>query len=80
MFAQFFIAPLFKKDSVDREMHAVDSENTKNLLSDSWREYQLFLSEANPKSAFKTFTTGNMSTLNKPTIRDELIEMHKKYY
>ena len=36
-FAQFFICPLFNKDSVDREMNAVDSENKKNLQNDMWR-------------------------------------------
>ena len=30
-FAQFFLAPLFTETATDREMKAVDSENSKNL-------------------------------------------------
>ena len=30
-FSQFFISPLMLKDSVDREINAVDSENKNNL-------------------------------------------------
>jgi insulysin len=33
-FAQFFIALLFLKSTLDRELQAVDSENKKNLQSD----------------------------------------------
>lgn len=40
-FAQFFIAPLFNKDSNEREMQAVDSEHAKNLQNDAWRMFQL---------------------------------------
>lgn len=36
-FAQFFLAPLFTASATDREMKAVDSENSKNLQSDNWR-------------------------------------------
>lgn len=34
VFSQFFIKPLLNKDSVDRELKAVDSEHSKNLNSD----------------------------------------------
>ena len=37
IFAQFFISPSFTASAVDREMNAVDSENTKNIQSDLWR-------------------------------------------
>ncbi len=40
-FAQFFVCPLISRDGVDREMNAVDSENSKNLNSDSWRSMQV---------------------------------------
>ena len=36
-FAQFFLCPLFTEGATDREMKAVDSENSKNLQSDAWR-------------------------------------------
>ena len=31
IFSRFFIDPLMKKEGVDREINAVDSENNKNL-------------------------------------------------
>jgi len=79
-FAQFFTSPLFNESSVEREVQAVDSENKKNLQSDLWRTMQLIRSEANSNSIFNRFSTGNLETLNKPLIRDNLIDFHKKYY
>jgi insulysin len=79
-FAQFFTKPLFIPDAVEREMKAVDSENKKNLQNDVWRFLQLQRSETNPKSVFNKFSTGNLETLNKPHIRDALLEMHGKLY
>lgn len=79
-FAQFFLQPLFVADVVEREMKAVDSENSKNLQSDLWRFMQLQRSEANKNSVFNRFSTGNLKTLDKPNIRDALLEMHSKYY
>lgn len=79
-FAQFFTCPLFNESSVEREVQAVDSENKKNLQSDLWRTMQLIRSEANQNSIFNRFATGNLETLNKPLIRETLIDFHKKYY
>ena len=39
-FSAFFVCPLFLESSVDREIEAVDNENSKNLLSDLWRRYR----------------------------------------
>ncbi len=80
MFAQFFIKPLFMKSSVEREMQAVDSEHKKNIQSDYRRHYQLLRSEAIKESHFHCFTTGDINTLNKPEIREELLKYHSKYY
>jgi insulysin len=33
-FAQFFIAPLLKQESAEKEIHAVDSEHQKNKQDD----------------------------------------------
>jgi len=40
-FAQFFIAPLFNEDCVEREMKAIESEYAKNLQNDGWRKISL---------------------------------------
>ncbi|KAL8702430.1 MAG: hypothetical protein Q9201_004405 [Fulgogasparrea decipioides] len=85
-FAQFFIAPLFLSSTLDRELKAVDSENKKNLQSDSWRLSQLRKSLSNPKHPYHHFSTGNLQTLkDEPLkrgvkIRDEFIQFHQKQY
>ena len=79
-FGNFFISPLFNKESIDREMNAVDSENKKNLNNDSWRLSQLKSSEANPNSPFHHFSTGNLQTLKKNGVYEALIDFYKKYY
>ncbi|KAI5298778.1 Insulinase (Peptidase M16), partial [Ascosphaera atra] len=85
-FAQFFIAPLFLQESLDRELHAVDSENKKNLQSDQWRLMQLQKSFSNPKHPYHKFSTGNLETLrDNPkeqgiNIRDEFMKFHEQEY
>ncbi|KAL8828667.1 MAG: hypothetical protein Q9170_006498 [Blastenia crenularia] len=85
-FAQFFIAPLFLSSTLDRELKAVDSENKKNLQSDTWRLNQLKKSLSSPKHPYHHFSTGNLQTLrDEPrkrgvNIRDEFIQFHQKHY
>ena len=85
-FAQFFIAPLFLDETLDRELRAVDSENKKNLQSDTWRLMQLGKSLANPKHPYCHFSTGNLQTLrDEPLsrgvrIREEFMRFHKEQY
>lgn len=79
-FSQFFTSPLFNESAVSREVQAVDSEHKKNIQSDMWRFVQLMRSEANEKSLFNRFATGNLETLNKPLVRDALLDFHRKYY
>ncbi|XP_064631223.1 insulin-degrading enzyme-like isoform X2 [Lineus longissimus] len=85
-FAQFFICPLFTATATEREVNAVNSENDKNLQSDSWRLYQLEKATADPKHPFSKFGTGNKYTLEtRPKelnldTRDELLKFHSKYY
>lgn len=70
-FAQFFVAPLFDKASMARELQAVHAEHMKNRLSDNWREQQLFQSLSNGELPWHKFTTGNLVTLGSTTM-DEL--------
>lgn len=86
IFASFFVCPLFSDSSTDREMNAVDSENSKNLQSDAWRSYQLMKSMAKGEHPFSKFSTGNLETLltgpstcNLKT-RDLLLTFYKTYY
>lgn len=85
-FAQFFICPLFLESTLDRELRAVDSENKKNLQSDTWRLMQLHKSLSNPEHPYHHFSTGNLQTLrDEPQkrgidVRSEFIKFHEKHY
>ncbi|CAI5718994.1 unnamed protein product [Hyaloperonospora brassicae] len=85
-FAQFFIAPLFTSSATEREIHAVNSENAKNLQNDHRRLYQLQKSLSNPLHPFHKFGTGNIETLGTipraqgVDVRAALLEFHATYY
>jgi insulysin len=85
-FGQFFIAPLFLEDTLDREIKAVDSENKKNLQSDQWRLHQLNKALANPEHPYCHFSTGSWKTLHDDPIargvkiRDEFMSFHSSNY
>ncbi|CAI4047023.1 hypothetical protein SKDZ_12G4150 [Saccharomyces kudriavzevii ZP591] len=85
-FAGFFSCPLFNKDSTDKEINAVNSENKKNLQNDIWRIYQLDKSLTNPNHPYHKFSTGNIETLgtlpkeNGQNVRDELLQFHNNFY
>lgn len=69
-FAQLFISPLMLKDSMDREMQAVESEFQNNINDDDTRIMQLCASIAN--GPVGTFTWGNLKTLKEGISNDEL--------
>jgi len=78
-FAQFFVAPVFDAQFVEREMNAVDSEHQKNLQSDGWRTRMvqwLNHREGHPR---RKFSTGNLETLTSIK-RDELLRFYRRNY
>jgi len=79
-FAQFFICPLMDETCVDKEINAVDSEHNKNLMSDNWRQFQLFRSTSLPDHPFNKFGTGSLATLKHPSIREDLLKFYDTYY
>ncbi|RHZ43567.1 uncharacterized protein CDV56_102153 [Aspergillus thermomutatus] len=85
-FSQFFIQPLFLADTLDRELRAVDSENKKNLQSDTWRLEQLGRSTSSEKHPIHKFATGNYQCLREEPvsrgvdIRKRFIEFHEAHY
>lgn len=82
-FAQFFIAPLFNAEFVEREKHAVDSEYQSKLKDDGRRQYEVLKSIANPEHPFAEFFVGSLDTLaDRPgrAVRDDLIEFYNRYY
>jgi len=78
-FAHMFIDPLFNENGIERELHAVDQENDKNIENDARREYQVLKELANPDHPFSMFSTGNAETLgNIP--RKEVMKWHDEFY
>lgn len=86
IFSAFFKCPLFTETATSREMNAVDNENTKNLQSDGWRDYQLLKHLAKSDHPFSNFGTGNLETLKAVpeskglNTRDLLLDFHKNFY
>lgn len=80
IFSRFFIDPLLKPDAVEREMNAVDSEHAKNINNDDWREFQITKFLISPDHPYNKFGTGNLETLKRPDIVDQLRRFHDKYY
>jgi len=81
--AQFFIAPTFAEDMVDRECKAIDSEWRNGRTNDAWRNYQVLKASANPNHPFSNFGCGNLETLtmgNTTSPRPALLDFWKTYY
>ena len=79
-FSQFFIAPKFSPEYVERELNAIHAEHEKNLQSDSRRVNQILKSKANPQHPYSKFATGNRTTLDKPNIRNLLNSFYLQHY
>jgi insulysin len=85
-FGCFFSVPLFTESATGRELNAIESENAKNLQSDTFRIFQMNKSRANPNHPFSKFSTGNKKTLLDDTqaqnidLRSELIKFYDRYY
>ena len=74
--SQFFISPTFNATMVERELRAIDSEYLNSVSSDSWRNFQLLKSYANPDHPFNKFGCGNYKTLtNGGDIKGEKAEV-----
>jgi insulysin len=82
-FAQFFIAPRFDAQYVDREKQAVEAEYQMGLKSDSRREFDVLQAVMNPQHPFSQFTVGNLESLaDRPDslVRDELLSFYDRHY
>lgn len=82
-FAQFFIAPLFNAEYVQREVNAVNSEYLSRLRDDPRRELAVVKSQINPQHPFSKFSVGNLETLQaerEAELRAQLVEFYQRYY
>ena len=80
IFSRFFIDPLFDKDSVSREINAINSEHMKNYHNDMWRLNYFLTTLSDKNSIINKFNTGNLDTLNKENVREEMIKFYNNYY
>ncbi|MBV1789076.1 insulinase family protein [Marinobacterium sp. D7] len=82
-FAQFFIAPLFTPEYVDRERHAVHSEFKAKIRDDGRRLYVAGKLAMNPDHPYSRFAVGSLDTLaDRPDspVRDDLIKFYNSHY
>ncbi|MEE4299687.1 MAG: insulinase family protein [Pseudomonadales bacterium] len=82
-FAQFFVAPLFTAELVDREKNAVHSEYQMQLRDDGWRTYMTQKRALNPEHPGSRFTIGSLETLadsEGSSVREDLLEFYADHY
>jgi len=81
-FAQFFVAPLFNREYVEREMNAVDSEYKLGLKDDARREYDVLRELVRPEHPLGSLAVGNLSTLGEGggEIREDLLAFYNEHY
>ena len=82
-FAQFFIAPRFDAQYVEREIRAVEAEYQMGLTSDARRGLDVLQTLMNPQHPFSQFTVGNLETLADlpdSSIREEMLAFYERYY
>lgn len=82
-FAQFFIAPQFNSEFVDRERHAVNSEYQMQMQNDAFRINDVINVVTNPDHPFHRFSVGSLDTLKDGpagTLRDRLFSFYTTHY
>ncbi len=82
-FAQFFIAPRFDEQYVDREKNAVEAEYQMGLKSDARRGLDVLQEVINPEHPFSQFSVGSLETLaDRPgsSVRDDLLRFYQTHY
>ncbi len=82
-FSQFFTAPLFNAEFVEREKNAVNSEYLGKIKTENRRFYAGIQQAFNPNSPYAKFSVGNLETLadrDNQSVRDDLLKFYKAYY
>ena len=82
-FSQFFIAPLFTADYVEREKNAVHSEYQARIRDDGRRLWDVYRELYAPTNPAATFTVGSLETLadsDSSKVRDDLLTFYEQHY
>ncbi|MBS0626605.1 MAG: insulinase family protein, partial [Verrucomicrobia bacterium] len=78
-FSHFFLDPLFNPSCINRELHAVDQEFSKNIENDSWRTFMVLKETSRKDHPNTKFSTGNAKTLS-GIPQEALKKWYKTYY
>jgi len=82
-FSQFFTAPLFNAEFVEREKNAVNSEYLGKIKTENRRFYAGIQQAFNPQSPYAKFSVGSLETLadrNNDLVRNDLLQFYKTHY
>ena len=79
IFYNLFHKPLFKSETINKEINNVNSEHEKNKYDDKWRLMEVLKHSSNQEYPFSKFGTGKTNTLSKENIREELKKIFKLY-
>ncbi|MBA3988336.1 MAG: peptidase M16 [Idiomarina sp.] len=83
LFAQLFIAPLFKPEWIAKELQSVEAEYRMKLNDELRRLYQVHKETANPAHPFTKFSVGNAATLQnyaENSLQQQLRTFFKTWY
>ncbi|OQS55396.1 ptrA [Ecytonucleospora hepatopenaei] len=76
----FFTCPLLKKEGVERELNAVNSEYLMRKTSQACVEWECYKEFMRNNVLNKKFGCGNLETLKKENIHEEVVKHYKKFY
>lgn len=79
-FANFFTAPLFDENYVQREVNAVEAEYRARIKDENRRILDATRQLINPAHPYHQFTVGGLNTLSSPTVRDDMLDFYQRYY
>ncbi len=80
IFAQFFISPIFDDDFLDRELNAINEEHKSKFQYPESKWIRLLKHVSSRDHPLHQFDGGDLTTLNKSGIRDQLLHFyHRKY-
>jgi secreted Zn-dependent insulinase-like peptidase len=82
-FAQFFVAPLFTAEYVERERKAVHSEYKSKIKNAYRREldvYRHIVSQRHPMSKFSVGSLETLADRDSDSVREDLLEFYRDYY
>jgi len=80
IFSQFFISPLFQEEHMQGELNVVNEEHQRRLQDPERKVTQLIKHVSSREHQFYKFCIGNLKTLNKSNLRDQLLQFYHQRY